>query len=62
MGQEKLVAEIAQALGLNFSEETISTMLQLLEDGISPDNMVRMLEDIKAEINGMSAWKPARIQ
>lgn len=42
---------IAQELGLNFNEEAIESMLLLLENGASPENIVKMLEDVKTEIN-----------
>lgn len=50
MGQEELLSKIAGELGLDFNEESINLMLIMLENGVSPDNLVGMLEDVKAEI------------
>jgi len=41
--------EIARALGINISLEEASIMLELLEIGMSPENLKMLLEDIKTE-------------
>lgn len=53
MANEKIIQEIAKKLGLNFTESNISLMCKLLEEGMSPDNLVKLLEDVKTEISSM---------
>lgn len=53
MNYTKNLAQIANELGLNFNEDAIQCMLSLLENGISPDNMVKILEEIKLELINM---------
>lgn len=50
MDQNKIVFEINRELGLNFTENNVSILVSLLEAGMSPENMVKMLEDIKTEM------------
>lgn len=53
MSHGKHFAYIAQELGLNFSEDIIDIMLGLLESGVSPDNLLKILENIKTELKSM---------
>lgn len=53
MGQEKIIGEIARKFGLNFNENSIDSMIKLLEAGMTPDNLVQMLQEIKTEISGL---------
>lgn len=58
----KHTALIAKKLGLNFGEEDIEVMLRLLENGVTPDNLVMMLEDIKKEAENRNAADYAKGQ
>ena len=51
MNQVKQINEIARELGLNFSEENIGIMIKMLDLGMTSDNLVKLLEDIKAEMS-----------
>lgn len=54
MGQEeKIIGEIARELGLNFNESSIDLMIRLLDAGMTPDNLVQMLQEIRVEISGL---------
>jgi hypothetical protein len=44
------IALIAKKLGLSFGEEDIGIMLKLLEGGVTPDNLVKILEEVKEAI------------
>lgn len=46
----KCLVQIANELNLSFSEEAIQAMLYLLEGDVSPDNLVKILEEIKIEL------------
>ena len=45
MGYNKHFVHIAHELGLTFSEEMIELMIGLLEGGVSPDNLLKILEN-----------------
>lgn len=47
MSDINLLTRIAYELGLNFTEETIQNMLDLLENDVSPDNLVKIIEECK---------------
>lgn len=49
------IALIAKKLGLSFGEEDIGIMLKLLESGVTPGNLVKILEEIKEEIKNHNA-------
>jgi hypothetical protein len=51
MSQEKIVAEIARELGLNFTDSIIDTMVRLLDAGMPPESLVRLVQDTKAELH-----------
>ena len=53
MGQNKYFVYIAHELGLNFSEEAVECMLNLLESGVSPDNLLKILENSKTELKSL---------
>lgn len=44
------LALIAKKLGLSFGEEDIRIMLKLLENGVTPDNLIKILQEVKEEI------------
>lgn len=50
MKEEALLSEIASAIGLEFSEETVLQMLKIAEFGVSAENFARIVEDIKTEV------------
>ena len=55
MGHNKYFLQIAHELGLNFSEEAIELMLGLLESGVSPDNLLKILENTKTEMKSLQS-------
>lgn len=50
MSTLKDLTQIAKELNLNFNEESIQLMLCLLENDVSPDNLVQILIEIKNEL------------
>lgn len=50
MSYVKQLMQIAGELNLNFSEEAVQAMLALLEEDVAPDNLVKILEEIKTEL------------
>jgi len=50
MGYVKQLMQIAHELNLSFSEDAIQAMLALLEENVAPDNLVRILEEVKREL------------
>lgn len=50
MSYNKAFTSIAHELGLSFSEEAVEAMLGLLESGVAPDNLIKVLENIKTEL------------
>lgn len=45
----KNLEEIAKELNLSFTEESIELMYKILEEGMSPDNLVKFIREIEAE-------------
>lgn len=52
MKEEALLSEIASAIGLEFSEETVLQMLKIAEFGVSAENLARIIEDVRTEVAG----------
>lgn len=42
--------ELAKTMGYNFDEETIKIMLELLESGVSADELTDILKKVKKEL------------
>jgi hypothetical protein len=53
MSSNKYIVHIAHELGLAFTEETVDIMVELLENGVSPDNLLKILENIKTEMKSL---------
>jgi hypothetical protein len=53
MAHNKYFVHIAHELGLNFTEEAIDLMVGLLESGVTPDNLLKILENSKNELKSM---------
>jgi len=50
MINQNAMAQVAKAMGLNLDEEEISIMTQLLENGVSAEGMIKIIETLKTEI------------
>lgn len=51
MSQESVVAEIAKELGIPLNEHAIELIIKILDAGMPVDNMVKLIEEIKNELN-----------
>lgn len=47
MSDINLLTRIAYELGLNFTEEAVESMLNLLENDVSPDNLAKIIDQCK---------------
>lgn len=52
-----MLVKIATELGLNFSEKTISIMLELLEEGMSPENLAKLVREIEMKLEDTAFQK-----
>lgn len=50
MSHVKYLVQIANELNLSFSEDAVQEMLTLLEEDVSPDNLAKILEEVKMEL------------
>lgn len=50
MINQNAMTQVAKAMGLNLDEEEISIMTQLLENGVSAEGMIKIIETLKTEI------------
>lgn len=61
MDYTKHLVQLATHLGLDFDETVIQMMLALLENNVTPENLVKILEDIKHEIKRHDAMEHDQI-
>lgn len=50
------LAQLAKEFQLNLSEDSIETMLKLVESGMSPDNLVNVIRELQIE-RSLSEYK-----